>query len=357
MDQLVADLRESLRCIEDPFLGHALGEGNIVRDARVENCVAVIRLVLPVPLGPVKRSLELTIRERLTALPGITDVEIGWGSEISANSGYGQSGQLLQGVKNTVAVASGKGGVGKSTTAVNFTIALHAMGAKVGILDADIYGPNVPGMLGVTGRPILANDKIQPLYGYGVPVMSMGFLAEEGTAMIWRGPMVAQALRQLVEDVDWGELDYLIVDLPPGTGDAPLSLAQMLPLAGAVIASTPQEIALQDVRRGLAMFEKLRVPNLGVVENMSYFICSNCQERHEIFAHGGAAAAAETVGVPLLGEIPLDARIREGGDQGRPPASLGQDDVLAAAYFDAAQRMAGQLSQLNAAKPEPLPVL
>ena len=357
MDQPTADVREALRTIQDPFLGPALTQYNIARDVRVDGGAVALRLVLPVPLGPVKRTLESAVRERLAGLPWIGSVAIEWESNVTANSGFGQSGQPLEGVKNTVAVASGKGGVGKSTVAVNLTVALQAMGARVGILDADIYGPNVPGMLGVTGRPILANDKIQPLYGYGVPVMSMGFLADEGTAMIWRGPMVAQALRQLIEDVDWGQLDYLIVDLPPGTGDAPLSLAQILPLAGAVIVSTPQEVALQDVRRGIAMFEKLRVPNLGVVENMSYFICGNCQERHEIFAHGGAARAAQTAGVPLLGEIPLDTRIRLGGDQGRPPAAAGADDALGAAYFDAAQHMTAQLSHLNAAKPEPLPVL
>lgn len=357
MDQATAEVREALRTIEDPYLGAAFSEYNLARDVQVTDGTVALRLVLPVPLGPVKQSLDTAIRERLVALPGVSGVEIEWTSNVTANSGFGQSGQPLQGVKNTVAVASGKGGVGKSTVAVNLTVALQSMGARVGILDADIYGPNVPGMLGVTGRPILANDKIQPLYGYGVPVMSMGFLADEGTAMIWRGPMVAQALRQLIEDVDWGQLDYLIVDLPPGTGDAPLSLAQILPLAGAVIVSTPQEVALQDVRRGIAMFEKLRVPNLGVVENMSYFVCGSCEERHEIFDHGGAARAAETAGVPLLGEIPLDPSIRRGGDQGRPPAASGADDALGAAYFDAAQHTTAQLSKLNAAKPEPLPVL
>ena len=229
MDQPAADVREALRTIEDPFLGAAFTQYNIARDVQVTDGAVALRLVLPIPLGPVKRTLDEAIRERLTGLPWVGSVDIEWASNIAANSGFGQSGQPLQGVKNTVAVASGKGGVGKSTVAVNLTVALHAMGARVGILDADIYGPNVPGMLGVTGRPILANDKIQPLYGYGVPVMSMGFLADEGTAMIWRGPMVAQALRQLIEDVDWGQLDYLIVDLPPGTGDAPCRWRRFCP--------------------------------------------------------------------------------------------------------------------------------
>ena len=357
MDRLTAQVRESLSSIEDPFLGDNLSVHVRIRDVQDQEGTLVLQLGLPVPLGPVTGSLEPAIRDQLVKLPSVTEVVIEWHSDIAANSGFGQSGQPLQGVKNTVAVASGKGGVGKSTVAVNVTVALHAMGAKVGILDADIYGPNVPGMLGVSGRPILADDKIQPLYGYGVPVMSMGFLADEGTAMIWRGPMVTQALRQLIEDVAWGNLDYLIVDLPPGTGDAPLSLAQILPLAGAVIVSTPQEVALQDVRRGIAMFEKLRVPNLGVVENMSYFICDNCQERHEIFSHGGAAQAAESAGVSLLGEIPLDPRIRKGGDEGCPPVTEGTGNTIARAYVDVAQRITVELSRLNAARPEPLPVL
>jgi ATP-binding protein involved in chromosome partitioning len=329
----------------------------MARDIEVTGDAIALRIVLTTPACPQKDTIERDTRAALDRLGWVQSVDIRWDADVKASSGMGQSGALLPLVRNTVAVASGKGGVGKSTVAVNMTLALHELGARVAILDGDIYGPNVPGMLGVDGQPVLQNDKIQPLRGHGVPVMSMGFLMDQGDAVIWRGPMVAQALRQLLQDVEWGELDYLIVDLPPGTGDAPLSLAQLLPLAGAVIVSTPQEVALQDVRRGIAMFEKLRVPVLGVIENMSYFVCAGCGERHEIFDHGGARQASEQFGVPFLGEIPLDVRIRSASDHGHPVASLGLDDPLAQPYVNAAKLMAGEISKLNAAKPEPLPVL
>ncbi|MBM4436327.1 MAG: Mrp/NBP35 family ATP-binding protein [Actinobacteria bacterium] len=347
----------ALKTVLDPELHKDLVTLNMARDVQVAGDDVSMRVVLTTPACPLKGKIEGDVRAALARLGWVQNVAIAWDAEVRANTGFGQTGDLLPGVRNTIAIASGKGGVGKTTVAVNLAVALHTLGARVGVLDADIYGPNVPGMLGVEGRPFLQDDKIQPLFGYGLPVMSMGFLTEPGAAVIWRGPMIAQALRQLLQDVAWGELDYLVVDLPPGTGDAPLSLSQLLPLAGAVIVSTPQEVALQDVRRGIAMFEKLRVPVLGVVENMSYFLAPDTGVRYEIFDHGGGARAAEQFEVPFLGEIPLDTRIRIGSDNGQPVAALGPDDTLAAPYFAIAQRVAAEVSKLNAEKPEPLPVL
>ena len=356
-DERVRAVTDALRGVREPNSSRDLIDAEVAREIRVSGDDVTVRIVLDTPASPHQSQVEADVRTALDPLGWVGALTIDWDTEVAANTGFGQPGEVLSGVKNAVAVASGKGGVGKSTVAVNLTVALRELGARAGILDGDIYGPNVPGMLGVDGRPLLENDKIQPLSGFGVPVMSMGFLTEPGDAVIWRGPMVAQALRQLLQDVAWGELDYLIVDLPPGTGDAPLSLSQLLPLSGAVIVSTPQEVALQDVRRGIAMFEKLRVPILGVIENMAYFICPNCGDRHEIFDHGGAAAAAQAAGVPFLGEIPLDPRVREASDQGRPVAALGRDDPLARPYYEAAQRMATEVSRLNRQRPDPLPVL
>jgi ATP-binding protein involved in chromosome partitioning len=225
----------------------------------------------------------------------------------------------VPGVGAIVAVASGKGGVGKSTVAANLALALKANGLRVGVLDADIYGPSMPRMLGISGRPVSVDGKtLQPLENYGVKCMSIGFLVAEETAMIWRGPMVMSALNQMLRDVAWGELDILVVDLPPGTGDAQLTMAQQVPLAGAVIVSTPQDIALIDARRGLTMFQQVNVPVLGIIENMSYFLCPHCGERSEIFSHGGARREAERLGCDFLGEVPLDLQIRETSDEGRP---------------------------------------
>ncbi len=227
--------------------------------------------------------------------------------------------QGIKAVKHIVAVASGKGGVGKSTTAVNIALGLHANGLRVGLLDADIYGPSMPRLMGLSGKPELVGDKtLKPMQNYGVKVMSMGFLVEEDTPMIWRGPMVISALTQMLRDVEWGELDIMVVDMPPGTGDAQLTMAQQVPLAGAVIVSTPQDLALIDARKGLNMFTRVNVPVLGIVENMSYFLCPHCGERSDIFSHGGGRKEAARLGVPFLGEVPLDMVIRETSDGGHP---------------------------------------
>ncbi len=251
---------------------------------------------------------------------------------------------LIPGISAIIAVASGKGGVGKSTTTVNLALALAAAGRRVGVLDSDIYGPSMPRMMGIIGRPTSKDDKtLSPLENYGVSVMSMGFLVEEDTPMIWRGPMVMSAIEQMLRDVDWGELDVLAIDLPPGTGDAQLTLAQRVPLTGAVIVSTPQDIALLDARKGLNMFRKVDVPVFGIVENMSYYVCPECGHRAEIFSHGGAREEAEKLGVDFLGEIPLDIEIRETSDSGKPIVVSKPDSPLAQAYRDIAEAVSAKI--------------
>jgi len=253
-------------------------------------------------------------------------------------------GASLANVSHIIAVASGKGGVGKSTTAVNLALALKADGLAVGILDADIYGPSMPRLLGIRGRPEPAGGRqIKPLEGHGVAVMSMGFLVDEDTPMIWRGPMVISAITQMLREVEWGRLDVMVVDMPPGTGDAQLTMAQQVPLAGAVIVSTPQDLALIDARKGLAMFAKVEVPVLGIVENMSTFICPHCGGQSDIFGHGGARAEAERLGVPFLGEIPLEMAIRTGSDEGRPVVAVDPQGLHAAAYGEIARKVRAAL--------------
>ncbi len=252
---------------------------------------------------------------------------------------------LAPGVRAIVAVASGKGGVGKSTVAANLALAMRANGLSVGVLDADIYGPSMPRMLGISGRPSSADGKIlRPMENYGIKCMSIGFLVPEDTPMIWRGPMVMSALQQMLRDVAWGELDIMIVDMPPGTGDAQLTMAQQVALAGAVIVSTPQDIALIDARRGLAMFQKVNVPVLGIIENMSYFLCPHCGERSDIFSHGGARREAERLGTEFLGEVPLDIRIRETSDDGRPITVSDPDSPYAKTFRDIAAKVWTQVS-------------
>lgn len=255
------------------------------------------------------------------------------------------AGALVPGVRSIVAVASGKGGVGKSTTTTNLALGLATLGLRIGVLDADIYGPSQPRMLGISGRPTSPDGKtLDPMNNYGVKCMSMGFLVAEDTPMIWRGPMVQSALQQMLRDVDWGELDMLVVDMPPGTGDAQLTMAQQVPLTGAVIVSTPQDIALLDARKGLNMFRKVDVPVLGIVENMSYFCCPNCGHVSHIFAHGGARREADRLGMEFLGEIPLDLTIRETSDSGQPVVVSQPDNEHAKAYVAIAQRIWDKVS-------------
>jgi ATP-binding protein involved in chromosome partitioning len=256
------------------------------------------------------------------------------------------------GVKNAIAVASGKGGVGKSTTAVNLAVALAQMGAAVGLMDGDLYGPNVPMMLGITGQPIAMGGKMVPLTAHGVRVMSMGMLVAAGTPVIWRGPMLDQAIKQFLGDVLWGTLDFLVIDLPPGTGDVQLSLCQAMPLSGAVIVTTPQAVALADVVKGVAMFQQVEVPIFGIVENMSYFVCPDCGKRHALFGAGGGRQMAEKFGVPLLGEVPFDAVVRAGGDEGQPVVVRAPESASARVLIGVAEAVAAQITAHNLAAPK-----
>ena len=304
--------------------------------------------------GPKAEPLRKACEEAVKALDGVLSVTAVLTAErasppraAAAAAPQPQQPAALPGIKSMLAIASGKGGVGKSTVTVNLAFALQQLGHKIGILDADIYGPSIPRMLGLKGRPESDGQRIQPLRRDGMPAMSMGMLTDEDTAMIWRGPMVANALQQLMNDVDWGELDVLMVDLPPGTGDAQLTLAQRAPLSGAVIVSTPQDIALIDARKGLNMFRRVEVPVLGIIENMSYFLCPDCGGRHHIFGHGGARETALDLGTDFLGEIPLQIAIREGSDEGRPIVVSAPESVEAQAFLDAARAVVSRLEDIT----------
>ncbi|MCA9499181.1 MAG: Mrp/NBP35 family ATP-binding protein [Nitrospirales bacterium] len=254
-------------------------------------------------------------------------------------------GNPLPGVKHIIAVSSGKGGVGKSTVTVNLAVALKQQGCAVGLMDADVYGPNIPLMIGVSKEPGKEGEKILPAEGQGVKVISMGFFVPEDTPVVWRGPMVHSAIQQFFRDVVWGELDYLLIDLPPGTGDVPLTLSQLVPLTGAITVTTPQEVALQDVRKGMTMFKKVNVPLLGVIENMSYFVCGHCHERTEIFSTGGGERAAQKFEIPFLGRIPIDPSIREGGDKGTPIVSQDPSSPQAQAFLQIAKTLTANINQ------------
>ena len=310
-----------LRTVQEPDLGKDFVSLGMIKDVSLDGGRVGFTLVLTTPAHPLRHEFREAARAAVAQLPWVSDVDVRMSAETVSGRGLGSlQGQLVPGVKNVVAVASGKGGVGKSTTSVNVALALAESGAKVGLLDADIYGPNLPLMMGLKERPQLHGGEgaIEPIRRYGVKLMSIGFFLDENNPVIWRGPMVHGAIQQFLRDVDWGELDYLVVDLPPGTGDAPLSLSQLVPMSGVVIVTTPQDVALQDVSKGIGMFRRLEVPVVGVVENMSYFVCPNCGTQHEIFGTGGGERIARHYGLPFLGKLPLQTAIREGGDEGRP---------------------------------------
>ncbi|MHB8619557.1 MAG: Mrp/NBP35 family ATP-binding protein, partial [Chloroflexota bacterium] len=306
------------------------------------------RLVLTTPACPMKAQMEKAARDAVQAVPGVTEINLRMDSEVP--KGFALAGkQSIPGVKNVIASASGKGGVGKSTVAVNTALALSESGARVGIVDCDVYGPNIPMMMGVYGLPPSAGDRIRPAVSYGVQVMSIGFLVPEEKPIVWRGPMVSGLIKQFLYDVDWEELDYLIVDLPPGTGDAQLTLAQLIPMSGAIITVTPQPVATHDGVKGMLMFKQLEVPILGVVENMSYFVCPcGCDHRTDIFGHGGGRRMAEQHEVRFLGEIPLETTTRTGGDSGKPIMIAAPTSAQAEAFRQVASAVASQVSIENA---------
>jgi ATP-binding protein involved in chromosome partitioning len=335
----------ALKDYVDQYLEQDLVSSKAVKNISVDGDKVTVDVVLGFPSKGYQATLAEELKKRVEAIDGVSSATVNVDQRIESHSV--QKGVTpIKGVKNIIAVASGKGGVGKSTTTVNLALALASEGANVGILDADIYGPSQPRMMGINRKPDSKDgNSLEPLVNYGVQTMSIGYMIEEDTPMIWRGPMVTQALEQLLNDTNWQDLDYLIVDMPPGTGDTQLTLAQKVPVSGAVIVTTPQDIALLDARKGLKMFEKVDVPVLGIVENMSIHICSNCGHEEHIFGAGGGQKMAEEYNVDLLGALPLDMQIREETDQGKPTVVADPEGRIAEIYRDVARRMAAKLSQ------------
>jgi len=344
-EQTEAGLRAALESFVEPLSGLSLGEAKAVGRAALEGGTLAAEVTLGFPVRGYEAELEETLRSHLAAQGFDALLRLSLACEVPAFVGN-KGAQALPGIRNVIAVSSGKGGVGKSTVAVNLALALAAQGARVGILDADIYGPSQPRMMGLMGqRPTTRDGKsFEPLSNYGVKVMSIGFLIDAEQPMVWRGPMVTQALVQLLGETRWGELDYLVVDMPPGTGDIQLTLAQRVPLSGAVVVTTPQEIALLDARKGVMMFGKVGVPVLGVVENMSVHLCPACGHASHVFGEGGGRSMAERYGVPLLGELPLDLSIREQADAGSPTVVAAPDSPAAGMYMAVARKAAAQLA-------------
>ncbi|HET7561372.1 MAG TPA: iron-sulfur cluster carrier protein ApbC [Rhodanobacteraceae bacterium] len=338
-------VRDCLAAIVDPHTGASLHDSGEISGVGVDGDKVAVEIVLGYPAAAGwRRDFAAQIKQALEADPAIAQAAVSVTSRVATHKVQGNL-MPLPGVKNIIAVASGKGGVGKSTVAVNLALALAAEGANAGVLDADIYGPSQPRMLGIEGRPESPDGKsIIPMTNHGLQVMSIGFLVGEETPMVWRGPMVTQALTQLLTSTRWQDLDYLIVDMPPGTGDIQLTLTQRVPVSGAVIVTTPQDIALLDAKKGLKAFEKVSVPVLGIIENMATHICSNCGHEEHVFGEGGGARMAAQYNVPLLGSLPLDIRIREQADGGNPTVSADPDSELSLRYREIARHTAGRLS-------------
>jgi ATP-binding protein involved in chromosome partitioning len=337
-------IETALQEVVDPYMATDLVSSRAVRNIKVDGSDVTVAIRLGYPAAGYVESLKQAVLDRLAQLDSTISatLEVDW--EVIAHAV--QPGvKVLENIKNIVAVSSGKGGVGKSTTTVNLALALAREGARVGVLDADIYGPSQPRMLGITARPESSDGKsMEPLEAYGVQAMSIGFLIDEETPMVWRGPMVTQALEQLLRETNWRELDYLLIDMPPGTGDVQLTLSQKIPVSGAVIVTTPQDIALLDARKGLKMFEKVNVKVLGIVENMSTHICSQCGHEEHIFGAGGGERMAKDYGVDLLGSLPLDLSIRENADHGKPSVVADPDGAIAQAYGEIARKLAAKLA-------------
>ena len=339
---------DALRTVLEPESRRDLVSLQMVKDLAVDDGRVWLTINLRSPAA--REALEPAVRAALDKLDGLKELTIKWAAPAPQHA-HGPGRSSLPGIKNIVAVASGKGGVGKTTVAVNLAVALAQSGARVGLLDADVYGPNVPTMLGVTESPYAQGDKIFPLEAYGLKMISMGLLNPEKKPLIWRGPMLHQVLQQFLRQVAWGDLDYLIIDLPPGTGDVQLSLIQTVAVTGAVIVTTPSVVALDDVHKAIEMFRQIKVEILGVVENMSYFLCPHCGARTEVFSYGEGKNLAAKFQVPFLGEIPLDPGVRLHGDTGKPSASLGEDTPEAKPFFALARQVAEALSTIAAREP------
>jgi ATP-binding protein involved in chromosome partitioning len=348
------DVRAALATVNDPALKTDLVTAGMVKDVTVEGGRVRVAIELTTPACPSRDVILASIQAAVGRLPGLApgSVDVAFSAAVLPRLTINQNARL-PGVKNIIAVAAGKGGVGKSTVTTNLAAALAVSGAKVGILDADIYGPSIPQMMGEPEVPASVDDKnrITPATHHGLSVISVGFFVERGGAVIWRGPMVHKLLQQFLEDVEWGELDYLLVDLPPGTGDAQLSLSQLIPITGAVMVTTPQEVSVIDVEKAMAMWKRVEVPVLGVVENMSHYVCPTCGHNDEIFSRGGGRRLAARENVPFLGEVPLVSAVRGAGDQGKPAVLALPDSAVATTFLSIARQVACALSVRNFPEP------
>jgi ATP-binding protein involved in chromosome partitioning len=345
---------EALRGVMDPELQKDLVTLGMVKNVEVHDGIVSLGVTLTTPACPLKDTIERDVRAALAKVPGVRAVELLFDANVPQGRRL-QDKAPIEGVKNLVAVASGKGGVGKTTVAVNLAIALNNMGAAVGLLDADVYGPNVPMMLGTSEQPRALDERtIIPVQAYGVKMISMGLLNPGDKPLVWRGPMLHSVMQQFLRSVRWGQLDYLVVDLPPGTGDVQLSLIQTVSVSGAVVVTTPSAVALADVRKAVEMFRQVNVEILGVVENMSYFECPHCKGRIDVFGHGEGERMAKAFGIPLLGEIEIDPQIRIGGDTGKPAASLGEDAPGAKSIYAMARNVAARISVVDLSAPAPV---
>jgi ATP-binding protein involved in chromosome partitioning len=339
---------EALKKVQDPELHRDIVSLGMVKDLSVKNGDVAFTVELTTPACPLRETIESDCKRVLAEIPGIAGLQINFGAQVRGSKGGAGQTDLLPTVKNVVLVAAGKGGVGKSTVAANLAVALKMHGAATGLLDADIYGPSIPMLMGAQGEPgkveVNGGYKIAPTIAHGVPVMSIGFFLDADQAVIWRGPMLGKALHQLMADVHWGELDYLVVDMPPGTGDVQITFSQQLKVSGALLVATPQEVALADVIRAKGMFDKVMIPIVGIIENMSYFICDGCGKKHEIFSRGGAERAAARFNIPYLGEIAITPSLREGGDKGVPILIQEPKSEVSRSFLAIAAKLAGQLS-------------
>ncbi len=343
---------------KDPELGRDVVSLGMIKNLKIDGDQVDFTLELTTPACPVMDEFREMVHHAVAEIPGVATVNVTMDAQVrrTGPTAGGPTGDLAPGVRNIIAIASGKGGVGKSTVAVNLAIALEQTGARVGLLDADIYGPNVPGMMGVTEPGDSGAGSIPFAENYGVRIISMGFFIPEGQAVVWRGPMIHGAIQQMIRDVDWGELDYLLVDLPPGTGDASLSLAQLVPLTGAVVVLTSSQAALDDGAKSIAMFQKLNVPLLGLIENMSYLNCPHCGEAIDVFGRGASRKLAQKYGIDFLGDLPLDPAIRIGGDDGLPVVVSSPDSPAAHRFMEVAKTLAGKVSVHTANQPKFVPI-